>query len=169
MTMAEKALLSDSSTTSRIGHRFRLALVLLVSCFSLTLARAGSARADVTYIYDTAGRLNYVIDDVGNVTQYTYDSDGNITQVNTMPQATGVVIYSLEPNNGIQGTSVTIYGTGFGGPGQGNTVSFNGVAATVTNSTGNAITTSVPSGATTGPVSVTSPYGSATGPTFTVQ
>lgn len=56
---------------------------------------------------------------------------------------------------------MTIYGAGFSATASQNTVAFNGVAATVAASSTNLIVTSVPSGATTGVVTVTSPIGSA--------
>jgi YD repeat-containing protein len=122
------------------------------------------ACADITYIYDTAGRLSYVIDPSGNVVNYTYDSDGNILQVtNTHPS--GVTIDSLSPNNGSIGTSVTIFGTGFSTTPSQNSVSFHGTAATVTASSTTTISTTVPTGATTGTVSVNS----VNGPSFTVH
>jgi YD repeat-containing protein len=124
--------------------------------------------ADVTYIYDTAGRLTYVIDPSGNVVQYTYDSDGDILQV-TNSHPSGVTVDSLSPNNGSIGTGVTIYGTGFSTTPSQNSVSFNGTAATVTASSATTISTTVPTGATNGLVSVTSPSGFANGPSFTVQ
>jgi YD repeat-containing protein len=127
-------------------------------------ALVATAQADITYVYDTAGRLSYVIDPSGNVVKYAYDSDGNILQVtNTHPS--GVTIDSLSPNNGSIGTSVTIFGTGFSTtPGQ-NSVSFNGKAATVAASSTTTISTTVPTGATTGTVSVNS----VNGPSFTVH
>jgi YD repeat-containing protein len=126
------------------------------------------AGADITYIYDTAGRLSYVIDPSGNVVNYIYDSDGNIKQVtNTHPS--GVTVDSLSPNNGPIGTNVTVFGTGFSTTPSQNSVSFNGTAATVGASTATTISTAVPTGATTGLVSVTSPAGFANGPTFTVH
>jgi hypothetical protein len=74
-------------------------------------------------------------------------------------------ISSLNPTSGPVGTSVTITGTTFTGA---TAVSFNGTAAafTVVNST--SITTSVPAGATTGNVTVTTPSGTSNGVAFTV-
>ena len=105
-----------------------------------------------------------MIDPSGNVVNYIYDSDGNIKQVtNTHPS--GVTIDSLSPNNGSIGTSVTIFGTGFSTTPSQNSVSFHGTAATVTASSTTTISTTVPTGATTGTVSVDS----VNGPSFTVH
>lgn len=64
-------------------------------------------------------------------------------------------ITNLSPSSGSVGTTVTITGTNFSSTPADNVVSFNGVVAVVTASTSTSITTTVPSGATTGPVSVT--------------
>jgi hypothetical protein len=56
---------------------------------------------------------------------------------------------------------VTIYGTGFSATPAQDTVQFNGVTASITSATPNQIVASVPAGATTGLISVTSPSGSA--------
>jgi N,N-dimethylformamidase beta subunit-like protein/IPT/TIG domain-containing protein len=75
------------------------------------------------------------------------------------PPPTSPTITSLTPTSGPAGTSVTIGGTNFTGA---TAVTFNGTAATFTVTSDTAIQTSVPSGATTGPVRVTTPAGTAT-------
>ena len=80
------------------------------------------------------------------------------------PTATDDVIAFLEgisfspfaPIFGPTGTSVTIAGTTFTGA---TAVSFNGVAATFTEGPPGTITTTVPAGATTGPITITLPGG----------
>ena len=79
-----------------------------------------------------------------------------------------VSISGITPDNGPVDTPVLISGDGFDPVPANNQVSFNGVAALVTASTPTAIQTSVPEGATTGPVVVTTPNGSATSALFTV-
>ena len=64
------------------------------------------------------------------------------------------VINSLTPNSGPVGTSVTIAGTNFGSQ-TGNSVTFNGIAATPASWTSTSIVAPVPNGATTGNVIVT--------------
>jgi CHRD domain/IPT/TIG domain len=64
-------------------------------------------------------------------------------------------VTSFTPTSGPVGTSVTITGTNFSTTPANNTVSFNGIAATVTASTATSITTTVPTGASTGTISVT--------------
>jgi hypothetical protein len=68
-------------------------------------------------------------------------------------------ITDISPGLGIAGDEVTITGTYFSATPADNTVSFNGVTATVTASTETSITTTVPAGATTGDVTVTSARG----------
>jgi Divergent InlB B-repeat domain len=67
-------------------------------------------------------------------------------------------IFSFTPTTGPVGTSVTINGTSFSGA---TAVAFNGVSATFTVSSDTVIQTSVPAGATSGPLSVTTPGGTA--------
>ncbi len=78
-------------------------------------------------------------------------------------------ITSFTPSNGPVGTILTITGTVFNTIPANNNVYFNGTAAVVTASTATSITTSVPSGATTGTISVTIGGNTATSATaFTV-
>jgi hypothetical protein len=66
-------------------------------------------------------------------------------------------ISGFAPTSGSPGTSVTISGTGFSGA---TAVSFNGAAASYSVSSDTQITATVPSGATSGPISVTTGGGS---------
>ena len=75
-------------------------------------------------------------------------------------------ITGFTPGTGTASTSVVITGTNFGGT---TTVKFNGMNTTFTLNSSNQITASVPSGATTGPISVLAAGGLATSSsTFTV-
>jgi len=62
---------------------------------------------------------------------------------------------SVTPGGGTVGTQVTIAGSGFQANQRDSTVSFNGVVASVTSWSDTQIVTSVPAGATTGPLLVT--------------
>src|SRR5205814_4684604 len=68
-------------------------------------------------------------------------------------------ITTFAPESGPVGSSVTIGGTNFMGA---TAVTFNGSAASFTVTSNTAIQTTVPAGATTGPLSVTTPAGTAT-------
>ncbi len=71
--------------------------------------------------------------------------------------APGPSITSFSPSTGPVGTPVTINGSGFTGA---TAVMFNGTAATFTVSSDTQITATVPAGATSGSISVTTPSGS---------
>lgn len=71
-------------------------------------------------------------------------------------------IASLSPSVGPAGTQVTVNGSGFTGA---TSVTFNGAAANYVVLSDGRITTTVPSGASTGPVAVTTPEGTATSAT----
>ena len=75
-------------------------------------------------------------------------------------------ISGFSPASGVVGTTVQIFGSDFQGV---NAVSFNGTFASFVENSHSLITTSVPAGATTGPIHVTRPGASATSHTsFTV-
>jgi YD repeat-containing protein len=147
-------------------HRAALPAAAAVAILLCTSLFATRVFADITYAYDTAGRLVAISDGAGKVITYRYDNDGNIIQVEV--NSGEVAISEVSPTSGRVGTAVTIYGIGFSATPSQDTVTFNGTAATVTSATTSTISTTVPTGATTGAISVTSPSGSATGPTFTV-
>jgi hypothetical protein len=80
-----------------------------------------------------------------------------------------VAITLVAPSKGKVGTPVSIFGRGFSPEPSQNTVGFSGAIATVTAATATSLTTSVPPGALTGPITVTAPLGTATSPEpFTV-
>jgi len=123
---------------------------------------------DVTYAYDPDGRLVGVVNSSGSAASYQFDAVGNLLSI-TRP-ATTVNILALSPQSGPASTCVTIYGTGFSATPSQNTVTFDGTAGTVSYSTPTTIVVAVPSGASSGTVSVTSPSGSANSPNpFTVN
>ncbi|MBM2802689.1 MAG: hypothetical protein HW419_582 [Deltaproteobacteria bacterium] len=133
--------------------------------FSLVVS---TPTAGIVYIYDELQRLKSVIDPVGEAATYSYDAVGNLLGI-TRNNSSQTSIIDFNPNSGAVGSSVTIYGSGYSATPSQNTVTFNGVAATVVSSTLTQIVTTVPAGATTGPIAVTSPAGSATSATnFTV-
>jgi YD repeat-containing protein len=134
--------------------------LFLCSSIFLFVSHLTAQSGAVRYIYDELGRLVAVIDGAGASATYHYDAVGNLLSI-TRAIATDVTIIEFTPDGGSVGQTVTIYGTGFSATPANNSVSFNGTAASVTSSTANTIMTSVPSGATTGAISITSPNGSA--------
>lgn len=115
----------------------------------------------INYVYDELGRLVSAIDQNGNAATYSYDAVGNLLSISRQDQTQAAIINFL-PASGSVGATVTIYGTGFSATAAQNTVTFNGAAATVAQSSTTHIIATVPAGATTGPIAVTSPVGSAT-------
>ncbi|MDP9302285.1 MAG: DNRLRE domain-containing protein, partial [Actinomycetota bacterium] len=97
------------------------------------------------------------------------DKNGNALHAGTRVCAPPVTISGFSPSSGPAGTSVTIDGSGFTGTSE---VAFNGTSVGSGNFTVGSdaqITATVPSGATSGPISVTAPGGTATSSTdFTV-
>jgi uncharacterized protein (TIGR03437 family) len=82
------------------------------------------------------------------------------------PTGSAPTISSFSPGSGAVGTSVTISGANFTGA---SAVRFNGTSAGFSVNSASQITATVPSGATTGPISVVNAYGTATSAgTFTV-
>jgi RHS repeat-associated protein len=77
-------------------------------------------------------------------------SSTNFVVTTPPPTVTG-----FSPASGPVGTSVTVNGTNFSATPSANIVTFNGTAATVTTATTTSLVALVPSGATTGPISVT--------------
>jgi YD repeat-containing protein len=117
--------------------------------------------------YDELGRVVGVVDGQGNVTVYTYDAVGNLLPIQRFTSSGGgstgaIDIFFFSPTSGPVGTQVTIQGFGFDPLASNNQVAFNGTAATVTASSANSITTTVPANATSGSLTVTNANGTAT-------
>lgn len=110
---------------------------------------------NVTYGYDSLGRLVEVASaNLGNVQAYSYDAAGNV--VSSAVAGSGTLSETgFSKTQGGSGTQVIIYGSGFSTTPSSDSVTFNGVAATVNSATSSQLLVTVPSGATTGPVKVT--------------
>src|SRR5262249_777805 len=119
--------------------------------------QGGTAR----YFYDDNGRLKTVLSPTGEAAIYSYDPAGNFTAI-TRRAANELSIIDFEPKSGPIGTTVTLYGTGFDAAVSGNTVKFTGVTAVVSAATRNQLDVTVPAGATTGTISVTTSNGTGT-------
>jgi YD repeat-containing protein len=112
-------------------------------------------------------RLIAVIDRDNSAAGYVYDAVGNILAIerfNVGDILGPIGITFVAPIKGKVGAKVTIYGKGFGASAAQVSVSFNGTSAAVDSVSGNRISTSVPAGATTGPIVVIASLGPATSP-----
>ena len=129
---------------------FFIVLLVLFLAPSLCAQTAGP----VQYFYDDLGRLTKVVDQTGKIASYRYDPVGNLLSItrSTLPANNGLAILNFTPQRGSTGTAVTIQGQGFSSS---TVVQFNGTAAVVTSVTASSLVVSVPSGSTTGPISVT--------------
>jgi uncharacterized repeat protein (TIGR03803 family)/YD repeat-containing protein len=107
----------------------------------------------VRYAYDKDGRLTQVTHGDGVVDTYQYDFANNLIKNTGVPDnaSTTFSLTDYTPKSGIVGAVITITGTAFSNP----TVSFNGIPATVSSSTDTSLTVPVPTGATSGPLTVT--------------
>src|SRR5437879_6160058 len=144
--------MSSMVDTSRRSLMMWLWLLLVVA------SSHAFAQGPVTYqyFYDPTGQLVRVVDSTGVSIEYVYDDAGNVTQIK---RVTGIAplqltIFNFTPQLGGIGTTVTIQGQGFSSTPAQNIVSFNGAQATVVSSSSTVLVATVPSGATSGQISV---------------
>ena len=136
--------------------------MVLVLCAVLA-ARPAPAQ-EVRYLYDAKGQLTAVIDVDGSAAVYTWDENGNLLAITRadasgIPGAVGITL--VNPSQGKPGDTVELYGKGFAATPAQNTLTFNGVAATVLAATPNYLMTTVPASATTGVLHLVAPLGAA--------
>jgi hypothetical protein len=120
-----------------------------------------------TFTVDASGTITTTVPAGATTGDITVTTSGSGPLVTTTRFTVTPAVSSFTPANGTVGTSVTITGTNFTGT---TAVSFNGAAAaTFTVSNSGAVTATVPFGATTGPINVTTLDGTAISATsFTV-
>ena len=95
----------------------------------------------------------------GNTGSRPKISIDDLLVTSTALSGTPPVITTFDPTSGAAGTAVTIGGSNFTGA---TNVAFNGVVATFSNVTDTSISATVPAGALSGPISVSTPAGLAT-------
>lgn len=152
-----------------MGSRLTSLSVRLLVCMLLLLTVEKAWPQQVRYIYDDLNRLIGVVDLQGRTAIYQYDAVGNILAIRREDAVGPVDITFVNPNAGVIGSGVEIFGIGFSPVAAENQIFFNGVSAPVLLASANSLTTQVPPGATSGPIAVTTPLGSAVSPEdFTV-
>jgi YD repeat-containing protein len=128
-----------------------------------------STAVPITYVYDVLGRLVAAINPSGDTAIYSYDAVGNLLKISRQ-NSVQLSIISTNPIRGSVGSTVTIFGTGFSATPSQNTVQFNGVTATVQSASATQLMVTIPSSATTGPITVTTSAGTVTSSSsFTIQ
>jgi len=131
-----------------------LALLLLTPSISF-------ADTDQYYYNGNNQLVETVNDTTGHVVTYSYDANGSVVAINAVT-ANALTISGFTPVGGSIGNQVTIYGTGFDPVAGNNVVAINGTYTLVSSASPTKLVTSVPTGASTGPITVSNPIGSAT-------
>ncbi len=131
-----------------------LMVALLWGCgMSVSAASATVPSTAIRYTYTPASQLSAVIKPEAEYALYTWDAAGNLSSV-AKKSSTTLSIIQLEPSKGAVGETVDIWGTGFSSTPSNDTVKFHGTAATVSAASTYELAVKVPSGATTGTVTV---------------
>jgi YD repeat-containing protein len=134
-------------------------LTLSGSAATGNFALQSSGTNPISYVYDELGRLIGVVDSAGDSATYKYDAVGNILSISRQ-SSSQLAIISFTPQSGPAGATVTINGTAFSPTASQDTVQFNGVTASIVSASATRLVVTVPAGATTGPISVSTPAGS---------
>lgn len=156
-----------SNLVTLFNYLAKLAKLIVVLALG-TVLLASEVKAQqggtVTYGYDANGRLISVTLPTGESVTYSYDPAGNITSIQRVT-GPGPQFLSFAPQSGFVGDTVTFSGANFGTV---SSVSFSGTPAIDFSGNMTQITAKVPSGATTGQITVTLSNGTFTTSTFTV-
>ena len=137
----------------RSSEGWRVLVKCLLCCAALLWL--SMTHAQTTYVRDANGRVVAVTQSNGTSVQYSYDTLGHVGPISAPLSAGQLAIFTLLPNHGVAGTQITISGQGFSPSASSDAVSFNGTPATVLTASNTQLTVAVPTGATTGPISVT--------------
>ena len=122
------------------------------------------ASSKTVYLHDTWDHSNHTM-----LWGTSYSGLGLLSVSIVNPTGHMPAITAVTPAVGTIGTAVTITGNFFGATQGPSTVRFSGALATVSTWSNTIIKCTVPAGATTGSVVVTTPVGSSAGKTFTVK
>ncbi|VBF49834.1 IPT/TIG domain-containing protein [Burkholderia pseudomallei] len=128
----------------------------VIGLLGFMLLAASIVHAQSTrYVYDANGRVVAVTANNGTSVQYGYNTLGQAGLVSAPLSSGQLAIFAFAPTHGVAGAQVAINGQGFSTTPAGNTVSFNGTAATVLSASATQLIATVPNGATTGPIGIT--------------
>jgi YD repeat-containing protein len=162
-TVATVTSWTDTSIAAKVPTGAATGAVVVtvnaVASNSSTFTVTGSGY--VSYAYDELERLISVTNPQGESAAYHYDAVGNPLSITRSAASGSAKIISFSPQAGAVGATVTIAGTLFSATASQNSISFNGTAAAVVSATPTRLITTVPAGASTGPITVTSPAGTA--------
>jgi RHS repeat-associated protein len=142
---------TDYSACSR--WLFFLGMLILACIVGPAAALASPPTSAIRYFYDADGQLKALYSPASETALYSWDPAGNLLSVG-LKSSKKLSITQFNPARGAVGETVTISGTGFSTTTSSDTVKFNGTAATVSAATEWALTVKVPTGATSGTVSV---------------
>jgi YD repeat-containing protein len=157
LALCLRELRTHKSPICSILARFvsTILLALTLGCILSSVVRATSY-----YQYDNLGRVIRVTESDGSSSTYAYDASGNVTTISRTAGTSTLSIGSTSSGSGAVGSQVTITGTGFSSVATQDVVTFGGVAAQVAYASGNRLVVTVPAGATTGDIEITTPSGS---------
>jgi YD repeat-containing protein len=150
---------SDTGLTSATPYSYRVSASDTLGNLSgysnvaaATVPTALGAAGSATYDYDALGRLVQVVSPtLGSVQSYAYDAAGNITSSITT-SITTLSIGGTSVSSGSAGAQVTIYGSGFSTTASSDVVTIDGVSATVVSATATQLVITIPPGAVTDPI-----------------
>jgi hypothetical protein len=128
-------------------------VVCVYGTISASSALASPPTTALRYFYDGEGHLKALYNPASETALYGWDEAGNLLTVGKKSSSV-LSITELAPAEAPVGETVTIDGTGFSTTASNDTVKFNGTTATVSAATAWSLTVKVPTGATTGTVTV---------------
>ncbi len=115
---------------------------------------ASGSGPGIRYLYDEAGRLHIVDDPSQGAAVYEWDADGNLLSIKRYSKDT-VSVLAVTPSHAPPGARVDITGTGYSAEASHDSVTFNGVSATVDEASATDLIVTVPEGASEGAITVT--------------
>jgi IPT/TIG domain. len=135
------------------------------SGFSGTTAVRFNGTAAAPFTVVTSGKITTTVSTGATTGKISVTNAAGTATSGSDFTVTGLKITGFSPTSGNVGTIVTLLGSGFTGV---SSVRFNGTAAAFTFVNDGRVTASVPGGATSGGITLTTPSGTATTGTFTV-